>query len=167
MQNMSYARSVFTVESDMLPFWAVQRGRNAWLLEMVLRCNRTIILASAVPEITSANGCTADSVLFEPCQSFLLHKSSKYVFNHILLPLLKNPETSHYCTSLEVSEDKVLFKLQTMSSKNRRRSWTLVKCLSFKELCICVVTQLLTRILLGREGGGWFLGGKTFPSLIK
>lgn len=63
MQNMSYGCSVFTVESDMLHFWAVQRGRNAWLLEVVLRCNRGIILASAVPEITSANGCTADSVL--------------------------------------------------------------------------------------------------------
>lgn len=141
MQNMSYACSVFTVESDMLHFWAVQRGTNAWLLEMVLRCNRGIILASAVPEITSANGCTADSVLFETCQSFSLHKSSKYVFNHILLPLLQSSETSHYCTSLEASEDKVLFELQTMSSKNRGRSWTLVKCLSFKELCIYLVTQ--------------------------
>lgn len=32
----------FTVESDVLCFWAVQRkGRNAWLLKMVMGCNWT------------------------------------------------------------------------------------------------------------------------------
>lgn len=80
---MFYAYLVSTVESDILHFWVVQRGRNAWLLEMVVRCNRTIILVSAVPEITSANGCMAISVLFEPCLRFSLHKSSR--IHHLFL----------------------------------------------------------------------------------
>lgn len=140
---MFYACSVSTVGSDMLHFWAVQTGRNAWRSEMVLRCNRTIILASAEPEITSANDCTADPALFEPCWSFSLCKSSR--IHHLLLIiffyLCYKTQSYHCCTSLDISEGKVLFKLQTMLSKNRKKSWTLVKCLSCKELHTYVVTQ--------------------------
>lgn len=170
---MSYACLSFIVESDILQFWTVQRkGSNVLLLKMVMKYNWTMhfgvrYVLDYYTKILhySLRLLCAVLVLFTAQK---LQKSSAVSF--ILLSLIQTSESSCYCTSLYIFEDEILFKLQIISFKDRKKNIGLGKTSVIQgTLHLCVTQELVLHmcILLG-SGGGRVVGGKNvLLSLIK